>query len=114
MAAARAEQGLSSKAGRSSEQTSSSEGSESGLADLDRFSDPASQAENFTLVPVDRSDPNAWGQLRKQSANDAGRARHRSVPDEYQASVDAYFRILAARARQQDAARDGAEKRGGE
>jgi hypothetical protein len=42
-----------------------------------------------------------WGRLPPQMQRDLMEARHETVSDEYRAQVDAYFRAIAERSRQE-------------
>lgn len=48
---------------------------------------------------VNRDDGRQWGQLRKKSAEEAAKGSRAAVAAEYRERVDAYFRVLAEKAR---------------
>ncbi|MEQ9407954.1 MAG: hypothetical protein RIK87_09525 [Fuerstiella sp.] len=54
---------------------------------------------DFSVVDVNRQENSDWGRLRSKSAEDLSRGRAEAVSEEYRKSVDAYFRVLAERAR---------------
>ena len=56
-------------------------------------------AEEFVVVDVDRSEKEDWGKLRDKEAEDLTRGRREAVSAEYRKSVEAYFKVLAERAR---------------
>ncbi len=53
----------------------------------------------FVVTPVNRDEAKEWGKLREQAANDLTKGRRESVAADYRESVDAYFKVLAERAR---------------
>lgn len=65
------------------------------------LSDPALSGDipDFELSNVNRLDDANWGQLRGKLAEDLVKGRAEAVAEEYRQSVEAYFRVLAERAR---------------
>ena len=57
------------------------------------------QTDAFAVVPLDRTENNDWGKLRQQDAEDLTKGRKERVSEEYRKSVEAYFKVLAERAR---------------
>jgi hypothetical protein len=55
--------------------------------------------EDFEVAAVDRSKKSDWGKLRSKSVEDLTNGRSEAVSEEYRKSVEAYFRVLAERAR---------------
>ena len=55
--------------------------------------------EDFEVAAVDRSKKSDWGKLRSKAAEDLTNGRSEAVPKEYRKSVEAYFRVLAERAK---------------
>ncbi len=62
------------------------------------FSDPSTSSQ-FELTVVNRDENKDWGKLRDKSADELTRGRPEAVAKEYRKSVEAYFRVLAERAR---------------
>ena len=62
------------------------------------FSDPSTPSQ-FELTDVNRDENKDWGKLRNKSADELTRGRSETVAEEYRKSVEAYFRVLAERAR---------------
>ncbi len=62
------------------------------------FSDPSTPSQ-FELTEVNRNENKDWGKLRNKSATELTRGRSEAVAEEYRKSVEAYFRVLAERAR---------------
>ncbi|HUG69727.1 MAG TPA: hypothetical protein VMM76_18390, partial [Pirellulaceae bacterium] len=59
-------------------------------------------SEPFAVKPVNRNDPEDWGKLREQAADDLTKGRKEVVSEEYRKSVETYFRVLAERARRKE------------
>jgi hypothetical protein len=57
------------------------------------------EAGDFSVQAVERKDGADWGQLREKSAENLTKGRTEGVSEEYRRSVEAYFRVLAERAR---------------
>lgn len=55
--------------------------------------------DEFAVADVDRSETEDWGKLRDKEAEDLTRGRREAVSAEYRKSVEAYFKVLAERAR---------------
>lgn len=53
----------------------------------------------FDVANVDRSDDANWGKLRSKSAEDLSNGRSEAVSEDYRKSVEAYFRVIAERAK---------------
>lgn len=53
----------------------------------------------FELENVARNDNSDWGKLRSKSAEDLSKGKSATVSEEYRKSVEAYFKVLAERAR---------------
>ncbi len=70
---------------------------------LDSLGQPASTGElgrGFAVKPINRDDGKEWGMLRGNAAEDTVQGTREAVAAEYRESVEAYFRVLAERARQ--------------
>lgn len=69
---------------------------------VDPLGDPAAtgQMTDFEVLTVNREENENWGKLRDKSAEDLSQGRSEEVAAEYRKSVEAYFRVLAERARQ--------------
>ena len=72
---------------------------EAGAEPTDQFSDPAASPDLFAAAPADRTGDAEWGALRARAAEDVTAGRGDAVAEDYRAGVDAYFRVLAERAR---------------
>jgi hypothetical protein len=55
--------------------------------------------DDFEVAAVNRSEKANWGKLRSKSAQDLTNGRTEAVSNEYRKSVEAYFRVLAERAK---------------
>jgi hypothetical protein len=55
--------------------------------------------DDFKVAAVNRSEVANWGKLRGKSAEDLTNGRSEAVSKEYRKSVEAYFRVLAERAK---------------
>ena len=55
--------------------------------------------DEFEVAAINRSEKVNWGKLRSKSAEDLTNGRSEAVPKEYRKSVEAYFRVLAERAK---------------
>jgi len=55
--------------------------------------------DEFEVAAINRSEKVNWGKLRSKSAEDLTNGRSEGVPKEYRKSVEAYFRVLAERAK---------------
>lgn len=53
----------------------------------------------FDVQFVNRTENANWGKLRNKSAEDTNAARGEAVSEEYRQSIEAYFRVLAERAK---------------
>ena len=55
--------------------------------------------DEFEVAAINRSEQVDWGKLRSKAAKDLANGRSEAVPKEYRKSVEAYFRVLAERAK---------------
>jgi hypothetical protein len=62
------------------------------------FSDPTTPSQ-FELTDVARNENTDWGKLRSKSATELTRGSSEAVSEEYRMSVEAYFRVLSERSR---------------
>ena len=60
------------------------------------------RVETIDVVRVNRIEGKDWGQLRRQDAGDVSTGTKETVASEYRQSVQAYFRVLAERARRKN------------
>ncbi|MEO2011887.1 MAG: hypothetical protein ABGX22_24680 [Pirellulaceae bacterium] len=70
---------------------------------LESLGDPTTTGElgrGFAVKSINRNDGSAWGLLRGKSAEDTAEGGREAVAAEYRQGVEAYFRVLAERARQ--------------
>ena len=70
---------------------------------LDSLGQPATNGElgrGFAVKSINRDDGREWGMLRENAAEDTVKGTREAVAAEYRKSVEAYFRVLAERARQ--------------
>jgi len=54
---------------------------------------------DFDVAAVDRNKKANWGKLRESGAEDISQGKSEAVSEDYRQSVEAYFRVLAERAR---------------
>ncbi|MCP4782152.1 MAG: hypothetical protein GY878_01210 [Fuerstiella sp.] len=53
----------------------------------------------FVIVEIDRSENSNWGKLRSRQVEDVTKGRREAVSEAYRRSVEAYFKVIAERAR---------------
>ncbi len=71
---------------------------------LDSLGQTATTGElgrGFAVKSINRDDGREWGMLREKAAEDTVKGAREAVAAEYREGVEAYFRVLAERARQQ-------------
>ena len=56
-------------------------------------------AQDFNVMFVPRQEDKDWGKLRESSAKDATVGSSQAIAEEYRKNVEAYFKVLAERAR---------------
>ena len=56
-------------------------------------------AQDFNVMFVPRQEDKDWGKLRESSAKDATVGTSQAIAEEYRKNVEAYFKVLAERAR---------------
>jgi hypothetical protein len=69
---------------------------------LESLGDPSTTGElgrGYVVKFVNRNDGSAWGMLRGKTAEDTAEGSREAVAAEYRQGVEAYFRVLAERAR---------------
>ncbi|MCA9063533.1 MAG: hypothetical protein KDA96_10755 [Planctomycetaceae bacterium] len=59
------------------------------------------QPTEFEVTSINRQENTDWGRLRSKSAEDLTKGRSEAVSEAYRRSVEAYFRVLSERARNQ-------------
>ncbi|QDT66772.1 hypothetical protein [Calycomorphotria hydatis] len=59
----------------------------------------AGPTSEFELLTVNRNENTDWGKLRSKAADDVNTGKSETVSEEYRKSVEAYFKVLAERAR---------------
>ncbi len=57
------------------------------------------QNAKFGVIAVNRDEATAWGKLRSKSAEDLTKGKSEAVSEEYRKSVEAYFKVVAERAK---------------
>jgi len=57
------------------------------------------QNAKFGVIAVNRDEATGWGKLRSKSAEDLTKGKSEAVSEEYRKSVEAYFKVLAERAK---------------
>ncbi len=57
------------------------------------------QNAKFGVIAVNRDEATDWGKLRTKSAEDLTKGKSEAVSEEYRKSVEAYFKVLAERAK---------------
>lgn len=57
------------------------------------------QNAKFGVIAVNRNEATDWGKLRNKSAEDLTKGKSEAVSEEYRKSVEAYFKVLAERAK---------------
>ena len=70
---------------------------------LDSLGQPATSGDlgrGFAAKSINRDDGKEWGMLRANAAEDTVNSSREAVAAEYRQGVEAYFRVLAERARQ--------------
>lgn len=75
-------------------QTAFSEGTESIEAPS-----PTGGSSEYRVTTVNRIENSDWGKLRNKSVDDLTVGRSEAVSEDYRASIEAYFRVLAERAK---------------
>ena len=96
--AARAQQAALAAARQQNQQQAVMAMTEGAQESTAEFSDPSTPSQ-FELTDVNRNENKDWGKLRNKSADELTRGRSEAVAEEYRKSVEAYFRVLAERAR---------------
>ena len=69
---------------------------------LESLGDPSTTGElgrGYVVKFVNRNDGSAWGMLRGKTVEDTAEGSREAVAAEYRQGVEAYFRVLAERAR---------------
>lgn len=57
------------------------------------------ETQEFEVASVNRAENANWGKLRSKSAEDLTNGRREAISEEYRKSVEAYFKVLAERAK---------------
>jgi hypothetical protein len=70
---------------------------------LESLGQPATTGElgrGLAVEQINRDDGKEWGMLREKAAEDTVKGAREAVAAEYREGVEAYFRVLAEKARQ--------------
>ncbi len=96
--AARTQQAQLAKTRTQSQQQAQLASSDSATESADVPSETGVMTD-FSVQAINRTEDKKWGMLRNQSADDLAKGQSEVVSEEYRKSVEAYFRVLAERAR---------------
>jgi len=101
-AARKQAQAMAKKRGKPGEGQAPSEGEGEPSTDATESGDGASaaMADFFNLDDVERSGDEEWGKLRSREAEDVAEERRVEISPEYRKQIEAYFRVIAEKAKQ--------------